>query len=171
MTERELFETFQQDVYKTCYFMLHHSSDAEDVCQEVFIAAFRHDWRSVKYVKAWLIKIAVNRCLNLLKKNKHAKMKQFWLMRQAASNTEKSAETVVEEHESESEMLQLFSTLPIKIRTVVLLRLLHEYSHKEISEMIGIPVGTVKSRLNKGMKLIRSNAGNLKNKEGGFVYE
>ncbi|UUZ83709.1 sigma-70 family RNA polymerase sigma factor [Paenibacillus sp. P26] len=100
MTEKELFETYNKDVYRTCYFMLQHAADAEDVCQEVFMTVFRHDWRQVEHLKTWLMRVTVNHCLNQLRKDKRLKSKQERLQLEPATWTEKAAETIAEERES-----------------------------------------------------------------------
>ncbi|SDW85987.1 Sigma-70 region 2 [Paenibacillus sp. PDC88] len=41
MTERELFDSYHKDVYRTCYYMLRHAQDAEDACHDIFITVFR----------------------------------------------------------------------------------------------------------------------------------
>lgn len=155
MTEKELFQTYSKDVYRTCYYMLHHAADAEDVCQEVFMTVFRHDWRKVEYLKTWLMRVTVNHCLNHLKKDSRTRTKQKRLELEPAPVTEKAAETIAEERETVTEAMLLLRRLPGKMKAVVSLRFLNECSLNEIADILGIPVGTVKSRLNKALKLMR----------------
>ncbi|TBL70885.1 RNA polymerase sigma factor [Paenibacillus thalictri] len=155
MTEKDLFETYKKDVYRTCYFMLHHAADAEDVCQEVFLTVFRHDWRQVEHLKTWLMRVTVNHCLNHLKKNSRKLAHEKRLQQQTAGAAEKAAETVAEEREAAKECVHLLSRLPGKMRAVVSLRFINECSLSEVADILGIPVGTVKSRLNKGLKLMK----------------
>jgi RNA polymerase sigma factor (sigma-70 family) len=158
LTEKELFMTYREDIYRTCYYMLQHSADAEDVCQEVFITVFRYDWRQVQYLKTWLMRVAVNRCLNHLNQQSRLKRKESRLRLHAVPRTEKAAETVVEEQESQQECAQLLLSLPPKLRAVVSLRYLSEYSLNEISDVLELPLGTVKSRLNKAAKILKKLA-------------
>ncbi|TDF95133.1 RNA polymerase sigma factor [Paenibacillus piri] len=173
MTEKELFETYKKDVYRTCFFMLQQGADAEDVCQEVFMTVFRHDWTKVEHLKTWLIRVTVNHCLNHLKKASRSKMKQMQLQLQPAPAMEKAAETVAEERESAMEAMRLMRQLPAKMKTVVSLRFLNECSLNEIADILGIPVGTVKSRLNRGLKLMKLMVIQGENKYGkdGKSYE
>lgn len=154
--ERELFETYYKDVYKTCFYMLHRTADAEDVCQEVFVTAFRQEWQQVQHPKAWLMKIAVNQCMNHLKKERRWQAKRYLLQRNAVAGKEPSAELVAEGKEAAVACRRLLQRLPVKIRAVLSLRYLNECSLNEIAGILGIPEGTVKSRLNKGMKLLRN---------------
>ncbi|WP_248927990.1 RNA polymerase sigma factor [Paenibacillus hamazuiensis] len=169
MTEKELFETYNKDVYKTCYFMLHHAADAEDVCQEVFLTVFRHDWRRVEHLKTWLMRVTVNHCLNHLKKNSRAQANEKRLQ-QLAPPAEKAAETVAEEREAAKECVQLLSRLPGKIRAAVSLRFISECSLNEVADILSIPVGTVKSRLNKGLKLMKRMAEPANDGKDGGAY-
>jgi RNA polymerase sigma factor (sigma-70 family) len=155
MNERDLFETYKKEVYKTCYFILHNDADAEDVCQEVFISIFQYDWKRVEYLKTWLMRVAVNHCLNHLKKTSRSKAKEIRLQLQQLRYAEKATEAVAEERESTLACIRLLSQLPIKMRTVVSLRFMNEYSLNEIAEILSIPLGTVKSRLNKGLKQMK----------------
>lgn len=166
MTEKELFETYNKDIYKTCLFMLQQRADAEDVCQDVFVTVFRHDWRQVEHLKTWLLRVAVNHCLNYLKKSSRCRTDGRIILFQQRLVTAKAAETVAEERESAMETVQLLGRLPAKIRAAVSLRYLHECSLHEIASILSIPLGTVKSRLNKGLKLLRPLV-----EAGGIVME
>jgi RNA polymerase sigma factor (sigma-70 family) len=152
MNEKDLFENYKKDVYKTCYFMLHNEADAEDVCQEVFISVFQHDWKNVEHLKTWLMRVAVNHCLNHLKKINRFKAKEIKLQLQPFSPAENATELIAEERESAKACIRLLSQLPLKMRTVVSLRFMNELSLNEIADILSIPLGTVKSRLNKGLK-------------------
>ncbi|MDF2936503.1 MAG: polymerase sigma factor [Paenibacillaceae bacterium] len=173
MTEKELFETYKKDVYKTCLYMLQQKADAEDVCQDVFVSVFRHDWRQVEYLKTWLLRVTVNHCLNHLKKSSRYRTDGQIILFQRRQATAKAAEAVAEERESAMETVQLLGRLPAKIRAAVSLRYLQECSLNEISSILSIPEGTVKSRLNKGLKLLRplmEARGIAMEKEGAHTY-
>ncbi|WP_217592952.1 RNA polymerase sigma factor [Cohnella sp. GbtcB17] len=157
MQERELFETYRKEVYRTCYFMLNHAADAEDVCQEVFISVFRHDWRRVEFLRTWIIRVTVNCCLNHMKQSERRKRKENRLQLLSLSMVEKAAETVAVEQESAQDAQWLLQRLPSKLRAAATLRYINECSLTEISDILDVPVGTVKSRLNKCLKLMRKD--------------
>ena len=155
MSDKELFEMYNKDVYRTCYYMLHHAQDAEDVCHDVFITVFRQDWRKVEYMKTWLMRITVNHCLNFLKKKRSAKereKKQFMLTAQTAAH---SADQAMEQLEESEAWKQWIHELPEKIRSAILLRYVNELSLSEAAEILEVPIGTVKSRVYKGLRLLR----------------
>ncbi|NMO97576.1 RNA polymerase sigma factor [Paenibacillus lemnae] len=169
MSERELFDTYNKDVYRTCYLMLRNVQDAEDLCHDVFVTVFRQDWRQVEQLRAWIMRIAMNQCLNLLRKRQTHREKQpqlQWLHQQKEASVQ-SADAHVLRQEASAEWEKLLSRLPEKLMAVVTLRFIGELSTAEISEVLHIPQGTVKSRLHKALKCMKkelegSNLGWLK---------
>lgn len=137
--------------------MLRNAQDAEDLCHDVFVTVFRQDWRSVEYTRAWILRIAMNQCLNLLKR-KQAQLKkvsQVQLLQEQTTASVKSVDTIVLEKAAEEEWEALLRQLPEKLMAVVTLRYIGELSLVEIAETLKIPVGTVKSRLHKALKIMR----------------
>lgn len=161
ISNRELFEQYNRDVYRTCYYMVHNAADAEDLCQEVFITVFRSNTGQIEHLRAWIMKITVNLCLNHLKRQRS-------LLDKISSNLhlftgtgeEKSIERQIEERESADEWAASMNRLPVKIRTVLTLRYMNDFSLTEISEMLSIPLGTTKSRLHNGLRLLKRLIGN-----------
>ncbi|WII40269.1 RNA polymerase sigma factor [Paenibacillus thiaminolyticus] len=156
MTDREFFERYNKEVYRTCYYMLRDASDAEDICQEVFVKAFTSGWRQVEHLKTWLMRIAVNHCLNHLRRSKTRRMKEKLLLLFQREQAEPPVLAEVEQRETEDEWRRRMAWLPDKIRVVVTLRYTNDLALKEIADILDIPVGTVKSRLNRGLKLMRA---------------
>lgn len=155
VTNKELFETYRSDVYRMCYYMLGQSADAEDICQDVFMTAFRSDWASMTNVKAWLLKISVNQCLNVLRRRSNLRSKLTKHSHRLAGSPERTPEEQFQDREGAIEWAEYISRLPIKIRTVISLRFVHDLGINEIAELLHIPQGTVKSRQYKGLKLLR----------------
>lgn len=162
MTERELFDSFNKDVYRTCYYMLRNAQDAEDLCHDVFVTVFRQDWRNVEHIRAWILRITMNHCLNLLKKNqsKQKKQNQIQLFHEQTTVSVKTVDTIVMEKAATEEWEELLKQLPDKLIAVITLRYIGELSIKEIAEILKIPVGTVKSRNNKALKILRKKLEN-----------
>ncbi|MGP0576456.1 RNA polymerase sigma factor [Paenibacillus peoriae] len=153
-SNRELFDLYQRDVYRTCYYMVHNASDAEDLTQEVFITLFRSNREQIEQLKAWIMKITVNHCLNYLKRQKslHLKVSANPYLFSGAEG--KPVDRLVEERESAEEWAVYMNRLPAKIRAVLTLRYMHDFTLAEISKLLEIPLGTVKSRTHKGLKLL-----------------
>ncbi|WP_232275999.1 RNA polymerase sigma factor [Paenibacillus sp. 481] len=135
--------------------MLRNVSDAEDICQEVFIKALASEWEQVEHLKTWLMRITVNHCLNHLRKNKSRWVKEKLLLLFQREQVEPSVLAIAEQNESEEEWKQRLAKLPDKIRVVVTLRYTNDLPLGDIADILHIPVGTVKSRLNRGLKMMR----------------
>ncbi|MBO2944395.1 RNA polymerase sigma factor [Paenibacillus sp. F411] len=164
MTDRELFDAYNKDVYRTCYYMLRNVQDAEDVCHDVFVTVFRQDWHEIEQLRAWILRISVNHCLNLLRKQQRRTVKQPQLqwMRKHQEASVPAVDAQVLKRESSEEWEKLLGQLPEKLMAVVVLRYLGELSTAEIAQSLNLPQGTVKSRLHKALKLMR---GKLESKE------
>lgn len=154
-SNRELFETYQRDVFRTCYFMVHDAADAEDLTQEVFVTVFGSPRRNVEHTKAWIMKITVNHCLNFLKRRQSYYKKIAANPFLFAGNEGKAVDRQVEEREAAEEWKSYLERLPAKIRAVLTLRYMHDFSLAEISDMLSIPLGTAKSRHHKGLRLMK----------------
>ncbi|WP_240417325.1 RNA polymerase sigma factor [Paenibacillus periandrae] len=155
MTDREIFETYRNDVYYLCYYLLKNAADAEDICQEVFMKAFQADHRRIERMKPWLIRIAANLCKNHLDRKKRGVLKELkHFLLQGLQQSEAADQSLICK-EGELELASWLHALPIKIKQVMVLKYVHELSLAEIAESLDIPLGTAKSRLNKGLILIK----------------
>jgi len=126
---------------------------AEDVFQETWIRVVRNigSFRGESKFSTWLFQIALNLCRNLA--------------RQAARRTyvaiEEAGTLSVEAEAEESDpfkarrIRKLVDSLPEKMREVIVLRFYHEKTDQEIVEITGLPAGTVKSRIFRGIKVLR----------------
>ena len=155
MTQKELFDHYHKDVYRTCYYMLKNQHDAEDVCQEVFVKILAQDFNQIISLKPWILSITMNTCRNYIHKRSRIFLgSEFynWI-------TDKIDPQRVEEQFEQKELREHVAVyiyrLSPKIREVILLKYLHELKNEQISKMLSIPVGTVKSRLNKGILKLR----------------
>lgn len=157
MDDKELFETYKQDVYSFCYYMMQRKEDAEDLCQETFVRALLADRSQVKEIKHWLIQIAANICKNTLSRSKTGSIKEKLFSLRYLAVPGHSVEETVENRELAHELSRLYGQLPPKIRVAMTLRYINGLTQQEISEIIHVPLGTVKSRINKGLSLMRTH--------------
>ena len=132
-------------LFRICLIMLGNASDAEDVVQETMIKYLQKapDFENDEHKKAWLIKVATNRCKDILRfKSKHPIV-----------DIEGIKDLIKEE--TDSEIIDALMTLPEKFKTVLILYYVEEYSTKEIAEIIGKTTSAVKMRLQKGRMLLK----------------
>lgn len=156
MTDRELYEAYKRDVYRMCFYLLRNGPDAEDACQDVFVQAFRHDRSGVDHPRAWLMRIAVNTCRNLSRRNRMRQWKQSLLTAwEKPGQAAASAQQAAERNESASELARLLGKLPEKLRAAVILKYVHDMKVAEIALALDIPEGTAKSRIHNGLRRLR----------------
>jgi len=139
-------------VYYTANYILQDRHLAEEVTQETFLVAHRdlERLRDVRKVKAWLVQIATYKAYNLLQERNKA---------QSCDNlheliTEATPESDFIDRERRLEIEQAVLSLPPDYQIVVILKCYMEYKTIEIAEALGIPKGTVKTRLRKARSLL-----------------
>jgi RNA polymerase sigma-70 factor (ECF subfamily) len=155
-TIRRLMEQYGNDVLRTAFMYLRDRQRAEDVFQEVFIKAFRKydDFRGESSEKTWLIKITINMCRDILRSS--------WLKRVITGGSigPKGAVSGIEDrYIRKDENRQIFEevlSLPPVFREAVIMYYYHGYDTSEISSILGVREGTVRSRLHRAREMLRS---------------
>lgn len=136
----EVFEQHKNLVYRIALNYTKSIHDAEDISQIVFMKLFENiDRLEEGKEKAWLAKVTINECKNLLK--------SFW-----RKNTVSLEREIMFETPERSEMYNNIMKLQTNYRVVILLYYFEEYSTKEISEILGISQSLVTTRLQRARK-------------------
>ncbi len=166
----EIVEIYKEKVFQLCYRMLGNRHEAEDMAQEAFVRAYVniHTFNIKLKFSTWLYRIATNLCIDRIRKKKP----DYHLDAEVAGTegltmySQIAADTVMPEEELES--LELQDTvqkeilkLPEKYRTVIVLKYIEELSLKEISEILDLPIGTIKTRIHRGREALRKQLSNL----------
>jgi RNA polymerase sigma-70 factor, ECF subfamily len=148
-----LFRQYQGLVFKNAYFITGSRQEAEDILQEVFIAV----WKSRRTfdptrgsLATWLHRITVNKCLEKRRKKSLPSISLEDSPALAAAADDPPASR--EEYENLFEAMKLLDT---KHRVVLVMRYFNDLSYNDIAYITNIPLGTVKSRLNQALKLLR----------------
>jgi len=154
----ELMSRYSGSIYRVTYSMMRCQADASDLAQETFIRAYRslarYDERFAFYT--WLRRIAVNLCLNALRRRR-----RFFFLPLPMSNDEREGPDIPdpkpgpEQSGLRQDLDRALAKLPPDQRAILVLRVNEEMSYNEISETLGIPVGTVMSRLNRARTRLR----------------
>ncbi len=163
-----LVERYQDRVYNVIYRMCRDHQEAEDLAQEAFMKAFEKldRFRGGSRFYTWLFRIAVN--LTLSRKRKTGRTRVLSLdcgsedgCREtvSAANTVPSRdagpEKLTENAETAARISVAIAGLDEEFRAVVVLRDIEDMDYAEISAVLGIPAGTVKSRLFRGRKILQ----------------
>jgi RNA polymerase sigma-70 factor (ECF subfamily) len=140
-------------LFRAAASILHSRSEAEDAVQETYLQALNsfHRFTPGTNCRAWLFRI-------LFHVISHQRRK--WFGRIIFSEREELEQTAVymepvAEQLTDDELIQAFRKLPQQFAEVVMLADVQEFSYKEIQETLGIPAGTVMSRLSRGRQLLR----------------
>lgn len=152
---RQLVEKYQDQVARVVIGMLGNSDNARDVGQEVFIRFYRSmdQFKGESTLGTYLTKIAINLSLNELKKIKIAQLRIVGNI--DSINDIEDLNQRQDKNEIKEFVQQAILKLEPDFRIVVVLRLIEGYSTKEVSEMLGIPLGTVLSRLARGQEKLK----------------
>lgn len=150
----ELLRAVQSPLYRYIVSLTSDSSLAEDILQEVFVLIYRKlGWlREPELFRAWAYRIATRETFKWLKREKRWKEQErdeeLLLAIPALSDEPFAAELL-------PELPQLLARLSPASRAVIVLHYLHELTLEEIAEVLGLAVGTVKSRLSYGLSSLR----------------
>ena len=166
----EIVEIFKDKIFQLCYRMLGNRHEAEDMAQEAFIRAYVNiaSFNINLKFSTWLYRIATNLCIDRIRKKKP----DYYLDAEVKGTegltmySQIAADTSLPEEEIESmelqEMIQKeISKLPEKYRTVIVLKYIEELSLNEISEILDMPLGTVKTRIHRGREALRQQLRNV----------
>ncbi|GAA5416982.1 ECF RNA polymerase sigma factor SigW [Paraliobacillus ryukyuensis] len=166
--EQAAFEdivTFYQDkVYQICFRLIGNRHEAEDLAQETFIRAYVniHSYDEKRKFSTWLFRIATNVTIDRIRKKKpdyfldaEIKGTEGLDMYSQLAKEQPLPEEEVESFELQTYIQQQIMSLPTKYRSVIALRFVEEMSLAEISEILDIPLGTVKTRIHRGREALR----------------
>ncbi|WP_343901932.1 sigma-70 family RNA polymerase sigma factor [Arthrobacter rhombi] len=167
---RERFERdalqYVDQLYSAAMRMARNPSDAEDLVQEAYTKAYSafHQYKPGTNLKAWLYRILTNTYINLYRKRQREPLRsstdtvEDWQMAQAAEHTPtglRSAEAEALDHLPDSDVKEALQSIPEEFRLAVYFTDVEGYAYKEVAEILGIPIGTVMSRLHRGRKQLR----------------
>ncbi|WP_430789177.1 RNA polymerase sigma factor SigW [Virgibacillus flavescens] len=155
---------YQHKIYQHCYRMLGNAHEAEDIAQEAFIRAYINidSYDLNRKFSTWLYRIATNLTIDRVRKRKpdyyldaEVKGSDGLNMYSQLESDNLLPEEEVENLELKSYIHQEISELPPKYRSIIILRYLEEFSLQEISDILDIPLGTVKTRIHRGREALR----------------
>lgn len=156
---------FAPQLYSAALRLTRNQADAEDLVQETFLKAYRGfgNFEEGSNLRAWLYRILTNNYINAYRSKQRrpdesnlADVEDLYLYRrldhleQALAN--RSAEDQLLDLFTDDEVKSALEELPDNFRIPVLLADVEGFSYKEMADMLGLPIGTVMSRLHRGRK-------------------
>jgi RNA polymerase sigma-70 factor (ECF subfamily) len=155
-----LIRRYQNYVFRLCYLVMRNEQDAEDMTQETFIRAFRalprFEIRQGVSFEAWLYRISVNCCRSRMRRKWYQVLSWPDPAPQLVTEPEDQPDRLVVRSEQRDEILEAIDSLGDKHRLVVILRYYTGLSNEEIAQALGIPSGTVRSRLHTARQRLKS---------------
>ncbi|HEY4554073.1 MAG TPA: RNA polymerase sigma factor SigW [Bacillaceae bacterium] len=166
----EIVELYKDKIFQLCYRMLGNRHEAEDIAQEAFVRAYVniHSFNLSKKFSTWLYRIATNLCIDRIRKKKP----DYYLdaevtgtdgltMYSQIAAEGKSPDAEVETMELQATVQREILRLPDKYRSVIVLKYIDDLSLNEISEVLELPLGTVKTRIHRGREALRKQLHNM----------
>jgi RNA polymerase sigma-70 factor (ECF subfamily) len=162
----EVLESFESvamphvnDLFRTAMSLLRNRSEAEDAVQEALLQAWKsfHRFELGTNCRAWLFKILFH-----VVSHQRRKWSRMWLAEdpQILEDT-LAAKPNIPEQLTDEDVLAAFGKMPQRYAEVVMLADVQEFTYKDIQETLGIPIGTVMSRLSRGREYLRGELGTL----------
>jgi RNA polymerase sigma-70 factor (ECF subfamily) len=161
----ELMIRYERQIYRVCYRFVNNRDDAMDLAQEVFIKAFEHlpIFRRESSMKTSLYRIAMNHCINHVKKN----AREFVQITENVGSMSASVHSEMEEREKREQFRLLVKRLPPKQKAILEMRIHEQLSYEEIATMSGRSISTIKASvffaLEKLRKLVKEPTGKAAN--------
>ncbi|MEY2663195.1 MAG: hypothetical protein RIR35_3 [Actinomycetota bacterium] len=175
--ERDALQYMNQ-LYAAAMRYTRNPEDAQDLVQDTYAKAYTsfHQFEPGTNLKAWLYRVLTTTFINNYRKDQRRPQTsdselEDWQLAEASSHTSdqgKSTEDVVLENLPDSDIKNALAQIPEEFRMVVYLADVEGFSYKEIAEIVGVPAGTVMSRLHRGRKQLREKLADYA-RERGYV--
>ena len=141
-------------LFRIAMWLTRNHTEAEDIVQETLSEALKsfHRYKQGTNCRAWLVTIMYH--LNCKRLRAGSKLRVVNLSEERISSTVASTPPTPQGITDE-DILNALGALPVQFQEVVILSDVKDMTYKEISEALGVPIGTVMSRLHRGRKLLR----------------
>ena len=156
----EIVHHFQRSIYRVAYALTRNASDADDLAQETFVRAYQAigRFRAGEPLYPWLSRIAVNQAFTLFRRRRRRPETSIEPLAEAGRQwaaDDDPAERAAESQQHER-LTAAFAELSPEHQAVLTLRVVEDLSYDEIARTLGVPVGTVMSRLSRARADLRT---------------
>ena len=151
----ELVKRYKDRLLNFVFRYFNNREQAEDVVQDTLIKLYTHAsyYKNIAKFSTWIFTIAKNNALTELRKNKRKQTDSLWTDDGKVIDIKSNDQTLDRRVQNEIAVDQLnkfLDEIPENFRMAVVLRDFQELSYDEISKILEIPIGTIKSRINRG---------------------
>ncbi|HET7220431.1 MAG TPA: RNA polymerase sigma factor [Vicinamibacterales bacterium] len=154
----ELYRTHAGRLYGVAFRMVGNAADAEDLLQEIFLAAHRKldSFRGESALGTWLYRLAVNLCLDYLRSRTGRAIQVTDPLEGEPGLPDAAGRGLAERTVSKMDLERALAQLPEGCRTAFILHDVEGLEHREVAEVMGIAEGTSKSQVHKARLRLRS---------------
>jgi len=151
------FAQHRGELLGTLYYLVGNLEDAHDALQEAFVKCWRHreEVSKVRNLKSWVFRIALNTGRDIRKTAWRRKRQAFPQDEAALESTHEGPRTAAENREQLVLVSQAIKQLRSEEQEVFLLRQNAQMKYEEIADAVGIPLGTVKTRMRRALAELR----------------
>lgn len=155
----QIMRNHEDRVFSVCLRIMGNRDQALDATQETFLTAFRKagQFQGNSALGTWIYRIAVNTCYDQIRKQRRRRTDPI---PDNLDPTDLSAADQVESAALRPEIRRALAAIPDDFRTAIILSDIEGLSLPEVAEVLGVPVGTVKSRVFRGRRLLAVQLGN-----------
>lgn len=156
----EVYERFNRLVFQVALRMSGDPALAEDLSQEIFLRVFRHleKFKGRSSLKTWVYRVSINCCRSRL--GRRSRRSRSWVevedrqLEQIPSTTE-GPDARLQRREASATVARALAELPLPFREAVVLRDISGLAYEEIAAVLGVRIGTVRSRIARGRDRLR----------------
>ncbi|WP_250277866.1 RNA polymerase sigma factor [[Clostridium] colinum] len=169
-----IIDKYEKMIYNLAYRIFNNVSDAEDITQETFIKIYKNLYKceGKQSIKTWIYTIAYNTCIDEVRKRKGKNNISLDMEIDGKDNSfsldfpsnEPTPENYLIQKEGILEIEQAINSLNEDNKALIFLRDIKGFSYNEISEIMGLNIGTVKSKLNRARNTLKNILKNNWNK-------
>ena len=158
-----LVNKYREKVYSIVFRMVRNEDEAMDISQDVFVRAYKSlpKFRGDSSFYTWLYRIAVNLSINYINRNKHRKFEDLEDHSYKIAATNNNPQKEYENAELRKAIKKATLVLPEKQRAIFVMRHYENLSHKEIAEITGRSVGSVKANYHHALKKLKDELVNF----------
>lgn len=149
----QIMRSHEDRVFSVCFRIMGNREQALDAVQETFLTAFRKadQFKGKSALGTWIYRIAVNTCYDQLRKQKRRRADPI---PDHLDPADPSAEDAMDSAALRPELQRAVESLPDEFRTAVVLADIEGLGLNQVADILGVPVGTVKSRVFRGRRLL-----------------
>ncbi len=153
-------------LYRSAFYLTKDKAEAEDLVQETYLRAFRFfkNFQPGTNCRAWLLSIQRDLFINRYRKNRQEPKRVDWekidqvyesMVEHGEKAEESSPESLFFSKPVDQEVEEALKELPEEYRTAIVLVDIEELSYEEAAKVIGCPIGTVRSRISRGRRMLQ----------------